>query len=288
MCRFVAYLGAPILAADLITRPENSLIHQSYQARETPEPLNGDGFGMGWYNHALRPEPGLFKAITPAWNNRNLKNLAEIVESNCLFAHIRAATEGGVSEENNHPFRYNQYLMMHNGGVPGFKKIKRDLINRLSDHYFQWINGHTDSEHIFALYMQRVSDRSGARQGSELSLDFLADCFAETFSEIEELMAARGVTEAAVFNMVITDGHRMIATRYSSDPIRQSRTLYFSKGRKYVCEGNLCQMLPADGPPGSMLVVSEKLDDYKEEWTRVPDNHALLIEHDLQYKIRPL
>ena len=39
MCRLVAYLGEPILAEDLITKPKNSLIHQSYHAREMAEPL---------------------------------------------------------------------------------------------------------------------------------------------------------------------------------------------------------------------------------------------------------
>ena len=139
MCRFVAYLGEPILAEDLLTKPENSLIHQSYHAKEMDEPLNGDGFGMGWYHKQIRAEPGLFKSITPAWNNDNLKINAGIIKSNCFFAHIRAATEGGISLENSHPFRYNQYLMMHNGGIHNFKEIKRDLINKLSNHYYQWI-----------------------------------------------------------------------------------------------------------------------------------------------------
>lgn len=40
MCRFTYYLGDEITVADLVTRPENSLIHQSTHARERPEPLN--------------------------------------------------------------------------------------------------------------------------------------------------------------------------------------------------------------------------------------------------------
>lgn len=49
MCRFTYYLGDEITVADLVTRPENSLIHQSVHASERPEPLNGDGFGLVWY-----------------------------------------------------------------------------------------------------------------------------------------------------------------------------------------------------------------------------------------------
>ena len=288
MCRFVAYLGEPVLAEDLITKPKNSLIHQSYHALEAPEPLNGDGFGMGWYNTRIRPEPGLFKSIIPAWNNQNLKTNAGIIKSNCLFAHIRAATEGGISLENSHPFSYHQYLMMHNGGIRDFMAIKRDLINRLSNHYYQWIKGQTDSEHIFALFMQKVADLSAGQQGEALPLDFLVDCFNQTFAEIAALKQKRGLTAASVYNMVVTDGSRLIATRYSTDPAAESRTLYYSQGKKYECRGNLCQMVPQDGKTGSVLVVSEKLDEFEEEWVKVPDNHALLVEKDLSVTIIPM
>ena len=288
MCRFVAYLGEPVLAEDLITKPRNSLIHQSYHARETPEPLNGDGFGMGWYSKNIRPEPGLFKAITPAWNNQNLKINAGIIKSNCIFAHIRAATEGDISLANSHPFRYQQYLMMHNGGIRNFKEIKRDLINRLSNHYYQWINGQTDSEHVFALFMQKIADLAQGKQGDALPLKFLADCFRQTFADIEILKTKRGLSSASVYNMVVTDGARLLATRYSTNPKEESRTLYYAKGKKYACRGNLCQMLPEDGPPGSVLVVSEKLDEFEEEWRKVPDNHALLVENDLHCQLIPL
>jgi predicted glutamine amidotransferase len=49
MCRFLVYKGTDMLMADLLTRSAQSLIRQSYRARELEEPLNGDGFGIGWY-----------------------------------------------------------------------------------------------------------------------------------------------------------------------------------------------------------------------------------------------
>ena len=48
MCRFLAYRGTPIKLDKLLYRPKNSLINQSFRAREREEPLNGDGFGVGW------------------------------------------------------------------------------------------------------------------------------------------------------------------------------------------------------------------------------------------------
>jgi hypothetical protein len=42
MCRFLAYRGSQLFMADLLTRSANSLILQSYKAKERKEPLNGD------------------------------------------------------------------------------------------------------------------------------------------------------------------------------------------------------------------------------------------------------
>ena len=49
MCRFVGYKGAPIQIADLLIKSDNSLIVQYINAKESVKPVNGDGFGVGWY-----------------------------------------------------------------------------------------------------------------------------------------------------------------------------------------------------------------------------------------------
>lgn len=76
MCRLMAYKGTPILLDELLYKPKNSLINQSINAKELEEPLNGDGFGVGWYTQAISPEPATFVSLNPAWSNRNLHNPA--------------------------------------------------------------------------------------------------------------------------------------------------------------------------------------------------------------------
>ena len=56
MCRWNAYSGQPILVAELLYRTEHGLVDQARQANEGIELLNGDGFGIGWYDET--PEPG--------------------------------------------------------------------------------------------------------------------------------------------------------------------------------------------------------------------------------------
>lgn len=90
MCRFVLYLGRPIHLSSLITEPENSLIHQSFDSHERDEPLNGDGFGVAWYAPEATADAALFRSITPAWSNQNLARLARAVKSPCVLAHQKA------------------------------------------------------------------------------------------------------------------------------------------------------------------------------------------------------
>ena len=111
----MAYIGHPMLVADVVLWPDRSIIKQSYDARERLQDpslpqhlgfgnLNGDGFGIGWFNteerRAVDPAPCMFKSITPAWNNENLARLAAKIVSPVIFAHVRAAYPGmPVSEQ---------------------------------------------------------------------------------------------------------------------------------------------------------------------------------------------
>ena len=111
MCRLMAYMGSPIIIDKLLYQPKNSLINQSINAKELEEPLNGDGFGIGWYVADVNYEPVTFVSINPAWSNRNLRNLAPKIRTECFIAHVRAASVGEVSESNCHPFQYKNLLM---------------------------------------------------------------------------------------------------------------------------------------------------------------------------------
>lgn len=53
--------------------------------------------------------------------------------------------------------RYGRLMWMHNGGIAEFDKFKRKLQNSLPDELFQFVQGSTDSEWAFALFLSFVS-----------------------------------------------------------------------------------------------------------------------------------
>ncbi len=282
MCRLMAYKGTPIIIDKLLYQPKNSLINQSFHAREIEEPLNGDGFGVGWYVPELNYEPITFVSVNPAWNNRNLRNLAPKIKTDCMIAHVRAASVGDVSESNCHPFQYKNILMAHNGGVEDFGKIKRHLRNPLSDDLYNWIKGQTDSEHLFAFLLHELFTTH-----KTVSPDAVVDSFEHTFRELKKLMVDHGVTEPAYLNMIFTNGLFFVGTRYCTDPKEEPLTLYHSEGSRYVVEDGITRMEAPDDDDHAVLVVSEKLTD-DAYWTMIPANHFVIVEPTLNVRIRPI
>ncbi|MDQ1633063.1 MAG: gamma-glutamyl hercynylcysteine S-oxide hydrolase, partial [Frankiaceae bacterium] len=58
MCRHLAYLGPPQTLEQILLTPEHSLLRQSYAPRfQRHGTVNADGFGAGWWQPEVRPEP---------------------------------------------------------------------------------------------------------------------------------------------------------------------------------------------------------------------------------------
>jgi len=285
MCRFVAYIGRPITLDEVLFQPRNSLVKQSVHAREMKgdEPLNGDGFGLGWYNPEINEEPALFTSVQPAWNDRNLRYITPKIFSSCLMAHIRAASQGGVSQFNCHPFHYQRFLFMHNGNLGGFSKIKRHVRHELSDHIYDWVKGQTDSEHFSALYLENFF-----REKTHYIAEDMAHILEKTLKQLLAIQKKYKVTEPNYLNFVVTDGRNLIACRYTDSPEQDASTLYYTHGTHYSCENGICHIPHNGDKNGAVLVVSEKLDSHKSEWHEIPLNHMLLVHDDLTTETRAI
>ena len=257
----MAYSGDPILAADLLFRPVHSLIDQSLHSRLGATTTNGDGFGMGWYGEGDRP--ALYKTVAPAWNDRNLRELADQVRAPVLFAHIRASTGTPVQQTNCHPFRWGRWLWMHNGSLAGFHAMRRDLLLRVDPGLFADIEGSTDSEALFFL---------------ALTYGLTDDPFAavaRAVGTVESVAGDRGITDPVQMTVATTDGESVWAFRYASTG--SARSLFVSADvtslRTLHPDLALLQGLGDE----TRLIVSEPLGDLKGAWLEVPESSAGVI-----------
>lgn len=282
MCRFLAYKGESVLLADLLTHPYHSLIKQSYSSKLRAEPLNGDGFGVGWYNFDLGSEPGLFTSLTPAWGNRNLERLSEKLTSTCFFAHVRAASPGlAISDVNCHPFQYKNLLWMHNGNISEFLKIKRKLRAYLADEYYHMILGTTDSEHAFALFLNHLP-----KGWEECTSTEMLHAMRETIHKLVAWSEEAGVVGGSTCNFAVTDGRRMVITRYATHTDRPPESLYYIEGEKIECIGGASHMRKVMKSHNSLVISSEPITEDVNEWKEVPGNSIVVIDSKNNIEIK--
>src|SRR3954471_19121262 len=149
MCRWMAWMGQPVLVEEWLFKTQHGIVDQSLHSHLGAEPTNGDGFGLGWYGEP--DTPGVFHSTEPGWNDNNLRELAGHISSPLFFTHIRAAIGSAVQQTNCHPFRHDRWLFMHNGYINEFTTIKRDLILAVDPSLYPKIQGSADTEVLFFL-----------------------------------------------------------------------------------------------------------------------------------------
>jgi predicted glutamine amidotransferase len=270
MCRWLAYSGSPVRLDELLYTPKHSLIDQSLHARLGAETTNGDGFGVGWYG--VGDTPGTFHSIEPAWNDRNLRDLAGHIESRLVLAHIRASSGSPVQQTNCHPFRHGRWLWMHNGVVREFGRVKRDLVMRVDPSLYPQIAGSTDSEVFFflALTFGLEDDPPAA--------------VAQAVGTIEQVGKDHGVEYPIQMTVATTDGTSLWAFRYSSE--HDSRSLFYSTRVDALREQHPEVEVLRELSDESRLVVSEPLGDLAGAWNQVPESHYGVVREG-QDELRP-
>jgi predicted glutamine amidotransferase len=259
MCRWLAYTGSPVFLDEIILKPEHSLIDQSLSAHSGATRTNGDGFGIGWYSS--KPTPGLYRSFRPAWNDRNLRDLAEQIESGHFLAHIRAATGTAVQQTNCHPFRYGKWLFVHNGVIHGFQVARRDLLQEVSSELFPFIEGSIDSELMFFLALTL-----GLEEDPIGSVERMAHL-------VEAVGRTHGAEGGLTMTLGITDGRRLYAIRYASDS--QPRTLFHSKEMSALKELSPEAVEFSDD---TRAVVSEPFGKLSQAWIEIPPSRAVVVE----------
>lgn len=254
MCRFLAYIGEPILPETLVVSPSHSLVHQSLHAAEGKTRANADGFGLGWYGE--RPEPGLYRAASPAWSDENLRSICGQVRSRLFFAHVRSATGTAIAQANCHPFAAGRLMFMHNGQIGGWPLVKREIEGTIPDALYKERRGTTDSEAVFL-----------AAVANGLERDPVGAIMA-TLAQLKATMHRLRVQAPLRFTAAVSDGTRLWAFRWACDA--KAPTLYYRQGSH------------------GLVVASEPIDRVYDSWQEIPQGWGLIAEQGCAVQMEPL
>ncbi|MDD3628040.1 MAG: class II glutamine amidotransferase [bacterium] len=226
---------------------------------------NPDGWGLGWYEN----EKGeVFKqALSADDKDSEYSELSKQVFSKIIIAHIRKATEGKPSEQNSHPFKYDNWIFAHNGGVD-----REHLLPLLNKKFRHALNGETDSEVFFYWLLQCIEKSNNVHDGVKRAVE-----------KIKPEIIFSGL------NFLLSDGESLYSFRYS-DMARNYYTLYSLKREPALPHPISFEsketkvMLHSKSLRGesAVLLCSEKLTD--EDWKEVKFGNMLIIGSDLKMK----
>lgn len=251
MCRLAAYLGPAISLNQLLIKPSHSLYRQSWQPKEMQEAVcNVDGFGFGW----LTPTDQItrYTNTCPIWHDSNLTALSISLFSRYWLANVRSATINlQINQADIQPFMAGQLLFTHNGYINNFDSQIRTHFHRILQPSIQTdIRGNTDSEYIFALLRQQLTE-----------VPDLAQAMLKVLATLQQICAE----EKMLLNLIIADNNKFYLLRHAING--DCPSLYYT--------------IAEDDFPNSILIASEPMTE-SNVWQPVPPHSYAVISDNQQ------
>lgn len=280
MCRLYGLQAThPTRPACELLDAQNALLHQSREdARGRSNP---HGWGMGCvHDHTT----SCFRQVAPAAGSADYRAESLRAEGTTVLAHVRRATVGDPAYNNTHPFRHGGALLIHNGHVPAFDRVRPRLLDRLDAPHQQPIRGTTDSEHVLALLLQLRDEAPDApldtitRRALALVQDWVtAVSDTATVGAVDADTTALphdALTDLLGLNLLWTDGTTLAGSRLN-------RTLWaLDRTAPVTCPicGHDHAAPPAEAHYRSTTLASERLTD--EDWIPVPNGSVFRVDPD--------
>ncbi len=202
------------------------------------------GWGIGWWEGAA---PRVRKGLLPAHSDENFVAAARGARSAVVIAHVRDASIGPVTPANTHPFSYGRWLFAHNGTVARYKKVARvreAILAEVDPDLRPLVEGDTDSERIFLLFLGRLRARAPLEGASVADV---RRALAET-TEVVARIADEGAEKPSSLNLLASDGRVLVACR-------RGRSLHLATDA---------------GPRHAFVIASEPLGR-RRSWEEVPE-----------------
>ena len=169
---------------------------------------------------------------------------------------------------------------MH-GVIENFTPLRRELMGELNPEYRRNIQGQSDAEHAFFLFLSYLK-RSAGTVGGDAPLHRIRDSFRKTFLMLNEMTGRSGSLIRSRIGAVCTNRRVMLACRQWGD------LYYVERTRAEVCP--ICRsshtVSAADEPYHAAVFATEPLSG--EDWTLIPDESVAMVDPDLNVIVEPI
>ena len=307
MCRVLGYLGPSIALEDLLTKPANSLVNQSFDAKyHHLLQLGGTGFASWEHGSPNEERPLLYKSSQPTFFDRSLHAICENTRTTSLLAHIRATSYSekvSINDDNCHPFLYPGFrlALAHNGGLPGWRGMLHDIISASRPEIVANLTGSTDTEPLYGLLMSQYADPT-----ADMDVDEIVDGLTRFMKQVITIKKKNDNNKTAKLKFFLADGNDIVVANMGLgegfateidrnwDELREApvgspefslagiiEPVWYLAGDDYSDFDGSYEMRAGDADGASTVIVaSEHLTDDHSQWQKVPFQHVVRFRRD--------
>lgn len=155
----------------------------------------------------------------------------------------------------------------------------------MRDSLYQYVQGNTDSEWAFAMFLNQLPDPLHGKY----STDEVKAAVLKTVALLDEWSKEAGITEISLMNFAVSDGQSIICTRYVNSATVEPASLFYSTGSEFVeSKPGTYKMCKRDRREDIIVIASEPLTYERTDWISVPPNTCLVVTTKLNLLVYPI
>ncbi|KAG0072541.1 hypothetical protein BGZ89_005122 [Linnemannia elongata] len=178
-------------------------------------------------------------------------------------------------------------------------EIKRRVQESLPDEIYFSVNGNTDSEWAFAVFLSQLKTPLQAEPFCHQELKEAVDkTIAKLNAWIKDaatILTTPGNAGIAtddgpsMMNFAVTDGVTVVCSRYISSRYLEAASLYYSSGNRFEKSNSSHYRMVKDNRRQDMVVIaSEPLTFEKADWLTIPTNSVIVVTSKMNVLIYPV
>jgi len=266
MCRLFGF------RSNLPARVHRSLISEKNSLRKQSIE-HPDGWGIAYYDRDAIPE--VAHGLGPAHSDPEFERVSNLLSSHAVLAHVRLASVGAIHRCNAHPFLHGPWAFAHNGTLTDFHRHQAELEAEIDSSFRPAIQGETDSERCFYVFMTRL--RALVRTDNLVEARALATALAQTMVVISRITDQPGGKPSSM-NFMVTNGRLLGATR-------RQRTLFLSEESHGEPSGHAPS---EDGTELDQLVIASEELSGEDHWHEIPEESVVAVDGEMIFKLWPV
>lgn len=263
MCRLYGFLATdPTRVECTLVESQNALLVQSESDRRGVP--NQDGWGLAAWADGL---PIVERRAQSAHTDLGFVETVKRTSSTTVISHVRAATVGEASEDNTHPFQFGPWVFAHNGTITGFDEVAP----LLDPGEFGPPLGDTDSELVFRWLLSRMSEYGLDPDRVARDTGPIVRLLSDAVHDIVGMTEAVGATRPPKLNFILSDGERMVASRWGN-----SLWWTMRHGMRDCTVCGLSHCPDADDAYRALVLASEPMTE--EVWHEVQEGSIVAVD----------